>query len=396
MPRELYEVVLSAEEINRLISITHKGSSHSAREIMHANILLKTNDGDYKHKKTDREIAEMFSISPTTVNQVRKKYATDGLDAALQRQTRLTAPVLSKITGDFEAQVIAMALSPAPEGRASWTLRLLAEQCMERQYVVTIGYSTIGEMLNTNQVKPHLSKYWCIPKANDASFVAHMEDVLSIYKRAYNPEIPVICMDEKPIQLLDEIRERITAKPLRLDPNTNIAKQGQVEKLDAEYVRCGTASIFMFCEPLGGWRHVIARENRKRGDYAYMMRKVNDEFYPDVEKIIIVSDNLNTHNVTSFYEAFPPKIALRLAQKYEFHYTPKHGSWLNIAESELSSLARQCLGNRRISCIDDLNERLSAWEIDRNKRQKGVNWHFTAEDAREKLKRLYPTPLFDE
>ena len=396
MPKELYEVVLREDEISRLMAITHKGSSFSARVIMHANILLKTNDGNIKQKKTDREIAEMFSLSPTTVNQVRKKYATEGLDAALHRQTRLTAPVLAKITGDLEAQIIAMALSPVPEGRARWTLRLLAEQCMERQYVVTIGYSTIGEMLNTNQVKPHLSKYWCIPKANDASFIAHMEDVLSVYKQDYNPQVPVICMDEKPIQLLDEVRERIAAKPLRIDPDTTVTKQGQVEKIDAEYVRCGTASIFMFCEPLGAWRHVVARENRKRGDYAYMMRKISDEFYPDVEKIILVSDNLNTHNVISFYEAFPPKTALRLAQKYEFHYTPKHGSWLNIAESELSSLARQCLGNHRINCIDDLNERLSAWEKDRNNRQKGVNWHFTVEDARSKLKRLYPTPLFDE
>ena len=396
MPKELYEVVLSAEEIKKLMDITHKGSSHSARVIMHANILLKTNNGDILNRKDNREIAEMFSISPNTVNEVRKKYATEGLNAALHRQTRLTAPVLSKITGDLEAQIIAMALEPAPEGRARWTLRLLQEQCMERQYVVTIGYSTIGEMLNTNQVKPHLSKYWCIPKANDATFVAHMEDVLSIYKKAYNPRIPVICMDEKPIQLLDEIRDRIAAKPLRIDPDSKITKQGQVEKVDAEYARCGTASIFMFCEPLGSWRHVVARDSRKRGDYAFMMRKISDEFYPDVEKIIIVSDNLNTHNITSFYEAFPPKTALRLAQKYEFHYTPKHGSWLNIAEAELSSLARQCLGNHRINCVDGLNERLSAWEKDRNNRQKGVNWHFTAEDARSTLKRLYPEPLFNE
>ena len=392
----MYEVVLSEDEITKLMNITHKGSKHSARVIMHANVLLKTNDGDYSNKKTDREIAEMFSISPNTVNQIRKKYTIEGLEAALNRQTRITAPTLSKITGDFEAQVIAMALGATPEGRARWTLRLLAEQCMERQYIVTISYVAIGDMLNTNQVKPHLSKYWCIPKENDANFVAYMEDVLSIYKREYNPRIPVICMDEKPVQLLDEIRERITAKPLRIDPNTNIPKKGQAEKMDAEYVRCGTASIFMFCEPLGGWRHVEARANRKRGDYALMMQIISDEYYPDADKIIAVSDNLNTHNITSFYEAFPPKTALRLAQRFEYHYTPKHGSWLNIAESELSSLARQCLGNHRINSIDELNERLSAWEKCRNAKQKGVDWQFTAEDARTKLKRLYPTPLFDE
>jgi len=377
------------------MNITHKGSEHSARVIMHANILLKTNDGDLKHKKTDREIAEMFSISPTTVNQIRKKYATEGLDAALARQTRLNAPILSKITGDFEAQVIASALSPAPKGKARWTLRLLAEHCMEKQYVVSISHSSIGEMLNTNEVKPHLSKYWCIPKEGNADFVMHMEDVLSVYKRPYNPDIPVICMDEKPIQLLADARDRIAAKPLRLDPDTEIVKHGEVEKVDSEYVRHGTASIFMFTEPLGKWRHVVARERRTKGDYAYMMKLISDKFYPTVEKIIAVSDNLNTHTATSFYEAFSPEIARRLTEKFEFHYTPKHGSWLNIAESELSSLARQCLGNKRISSLHELNELLSAWELDRNTRQKGVNWRFSTEDARIKLKRLYPTPIFE-
>ena len=396
MPRELYEVVLSPTEIKLLMSITHKGSEHSARVIMHANILLKTNDGDLMRRKGNREIAEMFNISPTTVNEVRKKYATEGLEAALYRQTRLTPPILSKITGDFEAQVIATALSSAPKGKARWTLRLLAEHCMEKQYVVAISHSAIGEMLNTNEVKPHLSKYWCIPKENNADFVMHMEDVLSVYKRPYNPEIPVICMDEKPIQLLGEIRDRILSKPLRLDPDTEITKHGEVEKIDSEYIRCGTASIFMFTEPLGKWRHVIARNQRTKGDYAYMMKIIADKYYPDVKKIITVSDNLNTHTATSFYEAFSAQTARRLTEKYEFHYTPKHGSWLNIAESELSSLARQCLGNKRISSLHELNELLSAWEADRNSRQKGVNWRFSTEDARIKLKRLYPTPIFDE
>ena len=396
MPRQLYEVILNTEEIARLIDITHKGANHSARVIMHANILLKTNDGDFTRKKDNREIAEIFSVSPTTVNQIRKTYVSEGLEAALNRKTRITPPVLSKITGDFEAQVIATALSPAPKGKARWTLQLLAEHCMEKQYIVSISHTAIGGMLNTNEVKPHLSKYWCIPKGSDASFVMHMEDVLGIYKREYNPQIPVICMDEKPIQLLDEIRERISAKPLRIDPDTGIYKPGEAEKIDAEYVRCGTASIFMFTEPLGGWRHVIARENRKKGDYAYMMRQISDTYYPDVEKVILISDNLNTHNATSFYEAFPPETACRLTRKFEYHYTPKHGSWLNIAESELSSLARQCLGNQRINSVGELNEILTAWEVDRNTRQKGVNWHFSAEDARIKLKRLYPTPIFDE
>ena len=395
MPKNIYKVELSEEEIKQLQDLTHKGKKASAKMIMHANILLGTNDGMPEQKKNDRELAEMFSISPTTVNQIRKAYATEGMETALNRKTRLTPPVISKITGDFEAHVLSTALSPPPKGAARWTLRLLAEHCMEKQYIVTISHVALGDMLNTNQVKPHLSKYWCIPKENDAEFVANMEDVLGIYRRAYNPAIPVICMDEKPVQLLGEIRERIAAKPLRTDSDTQLPKPGEVEKIDSEYVRCGTASIFMFTEPLGGWRHVKALKQRTKGDFAKMMYDVAEMYYPEPEKIIVIADNLNTHNKASFYEAFPAEIAYKLSQKFEFHYTPKHGSWLNIAETELSSLSMQCLGKQRIEDIEELNEIITAWEMDRNKRQKGVNWQFTMEDARIKLKRLYPTPLFD-
>jgi len=396
MPKTYHIVCLSDAEVESLKALTHRGSGESARTIMHANILLLSNDNSGGKKKTNREIAELFDISPTTVNQVRNTYATQGLEAALKRKTRLTPPHISKITGDFEAQVIATALAPAPEGRAKWTLRLLAEYCTEKQYIVSISHAAIGDMLNTNQVKPHLSKYWCTPKEHDAEFILRMEDVLGIYKMGYNPRIPVVCMDEKPVQLLGEIRERVGAKPLRTDPDTGLPKPSSIEKIDSEYVRCGTASIFMFTEPLGGWRHTVAFETRKKEDFALLMRQVSQEHYPDVDKIVLIADNLNTHTPAAFYEAFPPEVAYALAHKFEFHYTPKHGSWLNIAETELSSLSLQCLGNKRISTIVELNDILAAWEIDRNTRQKGVNWQFTAEDARIKLKRLYPTPLFDK
>ena len=394
MPKLCHTVNLSEGEIEKLKSITHKGSGQSARTIMHANILLWTNDGLNEKKKSDRELAEFFDISPTTVNQIRKLYSTEGLDAALSRKTRLTPPHVSKITGDFEAQVIAIATGPVPIGRARWTLRLLAEYCEEKKYIVSISHNAVGELLNTNEVKPHLSEYWCTPKERDAEFVMNMEDVLGIYKLDYDPRIPVICMDEKPVQLLDEIRERVSANPLEIDPDTGITRHGKIEKIDSEYVRCGTASIFMFTEPLGGWRHTVALKSRKKGDFALQMKEISDVYYADAYKIILVADNLNTHNKATFYEAFDPQIAYRLCQKFDFHYTPKHGSWLNIAESELSSLSKQCLGNQRIKSIEELNETLLAWEVDRNTRQKGVCWQFTTEDARIKLKRLYPTPLF--
>ena len=397
MPTLHHTFELTDEEIKKLKDITHKGSAESAKTIMHAHILLLSNDSEFNDKKMpNKEIAKLFDISQTTVNQVRKTYATQGLDAALQRKTRLTPPQVSKITGEFEAQVLAMAVGSPPKGRANWTLRLLAEQSMERKYIFTISHTAIGDMLNTNQVKPHLSAYWCTPKEQDAEFILNMEDILNIYSMPYNPDIPVICMDEKPQQLLDEIFPRVDAQPAILGTDGEIIKRGKVKRIDSEYEKCGTSCIFMFTEPLGGWRHVVARETRKKEDYAILMRELREVYYPKPKKIIIVSDNLNIHSKATFYEAFPPNIAFELAHIYEFHHTPKHGSWLNIAESELASLTTQCLGDSRINCIRNLNEAISAWESDRNTRQKGVNWQFTVDNARIKLKRLYPTPIFSK
>lgn len=393
MPEIKYKVRLSDEEAALLREITHNGSKNTAKTILHAHILLKTNESNQNNKRNNREIAEIFDVSPTTVNEVRKLYATEGIESALNRKTRITAPHASKITGEFEAQVIAAALSPAPKGRANWTLRLLAEHCMEKKYIVSISHSTIGELLNTNEVKPHLSKYWCIPKENDAHFVAHMESILSIYQRPYNSNVPVLCMDEKPVQLLDETVERVNAKPLRTDPDTGLIRSGELEKIDYQYERCGVASIFVFTEPLKGWRYLEALSRRTKVDFAVMIKKISDTFYPNNDRVILVCDNLNTHNISAFYEAFQPKTAFQLAQKFEFQYTPKHGSWLNIAECELSSLAIQALGKRRINSVERLNEIINEWQTDKNERQKGVNWQFTNEDARVKLARLYPKPI---
>ena len=163
MPKINHKVELKNEEIEKLKKITHKGARESARTIMHANILVLSNDGLGDKRENNREIAEIFDISPNTVNQVRNLYANQGIESALRRKTRLTPPHISKITGDFEAQVIATALGPAPKGKAQWTLRLLAEYCSEKEYIVSISHTAIGDMLNTNQVKPHLNKYWCTP-----------------------------------------------------------------------------------------------------------------------------------------------------------------------------------------------------------------------------------------
>ena len=208
-----------------------------------------------------------------------------------------------------------------------------------------------------------------------------MEDVLSVYARPFDPKKPVVCMDEKPFQLLDHAREPLSARPC------------SEEKIDAEYIRNGTCSIFIFTEPLAGWRETDALPRRTKIDWAKKIEWLLDEQYPDVEKVVLVQDNLNTHNISSLYEAFPPEKAFNLAQRLEIHYTPKHGSWLNIAEIELAALTAQCLGSRRIPDIETLNTELSAWHTKRNQSQKGVDWQFTAKDARIKLKRLYPVVL---
>jgi len=208
-----------------------------------------------------------------------------------------------------------------------------------------------------------------------------MEDILEVYSRPFDPARPMVCMDEKPYQLLDEVREPIPIKP------------GSVEKVDSEYSREGTCSIFIFTEPLGGWREAEALPRRTKIDWANKIKWLLDDQYPDAEKVVLVMDNLNTHTTSSLYEAFPPEEAFRLAQRLELHFTPKHGSWLNIAECELSALAAQCLGDRRIADIETLNTELRAWHTRRNYQQRGVDWHFTMEDARIKLKRLYPIIL---
>jgi hypothetical protein len=204
-----------------------------------------------------------------------------------------------------------------------------------------------------------------------------MEDVLDVYCRAYDAKFPVVCMDETSKQLVAEIRPPIPATP------------GHGERYDVEYERRGVAEVFLFTEPLGGWRRTAVTEHRARVDWARQIRHLLEEDYPEAEKVILVMDNLNTHSTASLYEAFEPALARRLAQRLEIHHTPKHGSWLNIAEIELSVLSGQCL-DRRIARIEELRAECSAWDQQRNRRQKGVDWRFTTADARIKLKRLYP------
>jgi hypothetical protein len=221
-------------------------------------------------------------------------------------------------------------------------------------------------------------EYWVIPPEADAEFVASMEEVLETYAKPYNPAIPVLCMDEQPVQLIKETK-------IPIEPTLEHGR-----RVDYEYERAGTANIFMFTEPLSGWREVAVRERKTKIDWAIEMARLLDGRYADCEKVIVVSDNLNTHTKGAFYEAFEPEKARRLVRRIEFCHTPKHGSWLNIAENELSSLTRQCVAGRRIGDIETLREETGAWSTDVNSSQRGVDWQMKIDDARCKLKSVYP------
>jgi hypothetical protein len=221
-------------------------------------------------------------------------------------------------------------------------------------------------------------EYWVIPPAADAEFAASMEQVLDTYARPYDPNYPVLCMDEQPIQLLKEIRMPIAGT------------KEHPKRVDYEYERAGTASIFMFCEPLSGWREVSVRNRRTKVDWAREVEELLRTRYASAEKVILVCDNLNTHTKGAFYEAFEPEKARALIKRLEFCYTPKHGSWLNIAENELSSMTRQCVTGRRFGTVNELSAQTTAWHDYSNHRQREVDWQFTVDDARVKLKSVYP------
>ncbi len=229
-----------------------------------------------------------------------------------------------------------------------------------------------------NELKPHLKEQWCIPPEANAEFVCAMEDVLDVYHRPYDEKRPLVCLDEASKQLIGEVIEPIPAEP------------GQPERFDYEYTRNGTVNLFMISEPLLGWRAVQVTDRRTAVDFAEVVRWLVEEIHEEAEKVVLVMDNLNTHKLASLYEAFPPEQARRIAEKLEIHHTPKHGSWLNRAEIELSVLVRPCL-DRRIETKEELERAVAAWEEERNERSVEIQWRFTTADARIKLRRLYPT-----
>lgn len=261
---------------------------------------------------------------------------------------------------------------------------MLADRMVSLEIIDSISTNTVGRTLQKNDLKPWLHEQWCIPQLS-SEYVYNMEDVLDVYAQLPDARRPLVCFDERLCLLIENVHEPIPPKPKTED------KPAQFEKIDYEYERNGTCNLFAFLAPHLGWRHIKVTERRTKKDFAYCMKELVDIHFPDADIIKLVMDNLNTHTLGALYEVFEPEEARRIAQKLEIHHTPKHGSWLNIVESELSVLVRQCL-NRRIPNIKTLKEEVSLWEENRNENQVRVNWRFRKEDARIKLKRVYPTP----
>jgi hypothetical protein len=315
--------------------------------------------------------------SVDTVARTRQRLVEEGVEGALKRHHSPASARQRVFDGEAEAKLIALTLSPPPKGRAKWSLRLLEDKVVELAIVDRASDNTIGRTLKKtflNRIRRSNSSFRQRPALRSW---ANMEDVLDVYHRPPDPGCPVVCLDETSKQLITETRVPIPAKSER------------VTRYDYEYRRNGTAKLFMLFAPLEGWRHVEVTDQRTAKDFARILKELSDTDFPNAPKIALVQDNLNTHRPSSLYEAFPAAEARRLVERFEWHYTPRHGSWLNMAESELGVLSSQCL-DRRIPDKQCLIDEVAAWEADRNKNHTKADWQFTTGDARVKLKRLYP------
>jgi transposase len=365
-----YVVELTKDESDQLSALTRGGNS-KVRRIKRAQILLAANAG-----ASDEDIARDVGVGTSTVYRTKRRFVEEGLEQALSEEPRPGAP--RKLSVSHEALLVATACSTPPQGRAHWTCELLAGQMVLLTAHESISRETIRRRLAALQIKPWQKKMWCIAKV-DAEYVARMEDVLELYTEAPNPRRPVVCFDETPRQLIGETRTPIPAAP------------GSPKRVDYEYRRNGTANLFVFVDAHYPWRHVEVTDRRTSIDFAGQMRALADQHYPHAERIRVVLDNLSTHTPGALYEAFAPEEARRILRRLEFHYTPKHASWLNMAEIEISVLVKECL-DRRIPDKIALAYEIGAWELRRNLSGARINWLFSVERAREKLGRAYPRP----
>jgi transposase len=345
------------------------GGKHAARKLKRAQILLAADAGI-----SDEAIANSVSVGGSTVYRTKRRFVEGNLELALSEEARPGAA--RKLSGKETALLVATVCSSPPAGRKRWTLELLAGELVQLTEHDGLSRETVRRRLAEDDLKPWLRKMWCIPQV-DGTYVARMEDLLDLYTEAADPKRPVVCFDESPTQLIGEVREPLPAAP------------GQPERYDCEYRRNGTANLFVFLDAHRSWRHVKVTDHRTAHDFADCMRELADVHYPDADRIRVVMDNLSTHTAGALYETFPAPEAHRVLQRLEFHYTPKHASWLNMVEIEIGVLRGQCL-DRRIGTREGLVSEIKAWERQRNSSGARVKWKFTTQKARDKMARAYP------
>jgi transposase len=365
-----YWVELNQSERDQLTTLL-SGGKQAARKLKRAQILLAADAG-----ASDEAIATSVGVGGSTVYRTKRRFVLGNLEAALSEEPRPGAR--RKLSGKEEALLVATACSSPPAGRARWTLELLAGELVRLTAHASVSRETVRRRLAENDLKPWRKDMWCIPQV-DAEYVARMEDVLDLYAEPPDPKRPVVCFDESPIQLIGEVRSPIPAKP------------GQLERCDCEYRRNGTANLFVFLDVHRPWRKVKVTTSRAAVDFAVCMRELAEVHLPAAERIRVVLDNLSTHSAGALYQTFPPDEARRVLRRLEFHYVPKHASWLNMVEIEIGVLAAQCL-DRRIGSIERLTAETAAWEQQRNAARAGIKWMFTTGKARAKMARAYPQP----
>jgi transposase len=363
-----YRVDLSEAERTELQSLTG-GGRQPVRKIKRAQILLAANAGH-----SDEAIAATVAVGTATVHRTRRRFVEGNLDEALGERPGASR----KLSGKEEALLVATACSGPPEGRARWTLDLLAGALVRLTEHDDVSRETVRRRLAENDLKPWRRDMWCIPHV-DGEYVARMEDVLDLYAEEPDPAHPVVCFDESPTQLIGEARQPVPTEP------------GRPERYDYEYRRNGTANLFVFLDAHRPWRAVKVTDRRTSRDFAECMRDLVDIHYPEAEQVRVVLDNLSTHSAGALYEAFPACEAHRVLRRLEFHFTPKHASWLNMVEIEIGVLRTQCL-DRRIAERERLEAEIAAWQRRRNAEGARINWMFTTDQAREKMGRAYPDP----
>lgn len=369
-----YRVELTETERAELRDFVN-GGSQMVRKVKRAQALLAADEG-----YADGDIASMVCIGTSTVYRVKRRFVEGGLEPALNDDPRPGGS--RKLTGKEEALLVATACSKPPEGRAKWTMELLADAFVRMTAHKSLSAETVRRRLSEKRIKPWQEKMWCIPNV-DPEYVARMEDVLDLYAEKPSPDEPVVCFDESPTQLIGEVR---TAIP---------ATSGKPARIDYEYKRNGTANLFVFLDAHRSWRHVKVTERRTCSDFAECMRDLVDVHYPAARRIRVVLDNLSSHSEAALYKTFSAPEARRILRRLEFHFVPKHASWLNMVEIEIGVLKGQCLA-RRIEDRKTLSSEIVAWAKARNTTGARIKWLFTVERAREKMGRAYPEPQQEE